>query len=72
MLPKNEKRLRKVKKSLRQAEKRIDELDRLFTRLYEDNVSGKVTDERFEKMSKAYEDEQRTLSDRASELSAYN
>ena len=63
--------LTKAKKSLRQAEKRIEELDRLFTRLYEDNVSGKVTDERFEKMSKAYEDEQRTLSNRASELSAY-
>lgn len=34
------------------------ELDKLFERLYEDNVSGKVTDERFSKMSKRYEQEQ--------------
>lgn len=35
----------KAKKMLKQADKRITELDRLFTRLYEDNVSGKISDE---------------------------
>ena len=39
--------LTKAKKALKQAEKRIIELDRLFTKLYEDNVSGKISDERF-------------------------
>ena len=34
------------------------ELDRLFIRLYEDNVSGKISDERFTMMSRRYEDEQ--------------
>lgn len=39
--------LTKAKKILEQAEKRIAELDMLFTRLYEDNVAGKISDERF-------------------------
>ena len=34
------------------------ELDALFERLYEDNVSGKIDDARFAKMSKLYEQEQ--------------
>jgi len=37
---------------------RNKELDTLFERLYEDNVSGKLTDERFAKMSRKYEEEQ--------------
>ena len=53
--------LSKAKKAMKQAEKRIAELDRLFTRLYEDNVSGKISDERFAVMSKGYEDEQKKL-----------
>lgn len=53
--------LSKAKKALKQSEKRIAELDRLFTRLYEDNVSGKISDERFAMMSAGYEDEQKNL-----------
>ena len=45
-------------KQLEKDEKRIQELDRLFIRLYEDNVSGKINDERFAMMSRGYEDEQ--------------
>ena len=37
---------------------RDKELDGLFERLYEDNVAGKINDERFARMSKRYEDEQ--------------
>ena len=48
-------------KKLAQDEKRLDELDRLFIRLYEDNVGGKLSDERFAMMSGAYEDEQARL-----------
>ena len=33
----------------------------MFIRLYEDNVSGKLSDERFASMSRNYEDEQETL-----------
>ena len=54
--------VKRARKMLVQAEKRIAELDRLFTRLYEDNVSGKISDERFSMLSKGYEDEQSKLS----------
>ena len=37
---------------------RNKELDSLFERVYEDNVAGKLTDDRFAKMSRKYEDEQ--------------
>ena len=37
---------------------RDKELDGLFERLYEDNVAGKISDDRFAKMSKRYEEEQ--------------
>ena len=48
-------------KQLDKAEKRIAELDRLFIRLYEDNVASRISDDRFAMMSRAYEDEQREL-----------
>ena len=63
--------LAKAKKALKQAEKRIIELDRLFTRLYEDNVSGKISDERFAVMSEGYENEQKILKASVTELTAY-
>ena len=62
--------LKKAKKLVKQYEKRVAELDKLFTRLYEDNVSGKISDERFEMMSKGYEDEQAELKIKISELSS--
>ena len=61
----------KAKKALNQAEKRIAELDRLFARLYEDNISGKISDERFAVLSAGYEDEQKKLKAKASELTAF-
>ena len=48
-------------KQLEKADKRFKELDRLFIRLYEDNVAGKLSDDRFASMSRNYEDEQETL-----------
>ena len=41
---------------------RDKELDKLFERTYEDNASGKLSDERYAKMTKSYEDEQSELS----------
>ncbi len=63
--------LKKARKTLDQSEKRISELDELFTRLYEDNVSGKISDERFSVMSKNYEDEQRALKQAVAEITAF-
>ena len=58
------------RRELAQAERRISDLDVLFQRIYEDNISGKLSDERFSKLSKSYEDEQRTLSEKATALHA--
>jgi DNA invertase Pin-like site-specific DNA recombinase len=49
------------KRQMAQKAKRVDELDTLFERLYEDSVSGKITEERFVKLSAKYEDEQAAL-----------
>ena len=43
--------LAKKRRLLSESEKRITELDMIFKRLYEDNISGKLTDERFHKLS---------------------
>lgn len=47
---------------------REKELDKLFERLYEDNVAGKISNERFKKMSSKYEDEQVDITERATSL----
>ena len=57
----SEESLRLHQKRLAQAEKRIGELDRLFIRIYEDNVAGRLDDERFAMMSKNYTVEQKDL-----------
>ena len=49
------------RETLSKAENRIAELDNLFKHLYEDNVTGKLSDERFIKMSHDYELEQSNL-----------
>lgn len=63
--------LANAKKTLKQAEKRISELDKLFKRLYEDNVLGKISDERFEILSAEYEEEQKQLKSKVAELSEF-
>ena len=57
----SEEAIRANKKQLAQADKRLVELDRLFIHIYEDNVAGKLSDERFSMMSQSYEDEQTQL-----------
>ena len=49
------------RKQIAQAERRIAELSKLFKRMYEDNVSGKLNDIRFEELSSDYEAEQAEL-----------
>ena len=53
--------IKSAKRKLAQKEKRLAELDRLFIKIYEDNVSAKLSDERFAMMSEQYEGEQATL-----------
>ena len=44
-------------KQLEQAQERIAEVSRIIKRLYEDNVNGKISDERFMELSADYEQE---------------
>ena len=60
-LRERDKELAQKKDVLAQAEKRIAELDVIFKRIYEDNISGKLSDERFIKLSRDYEQEQENL-----------
>ncbi len=60
-----------AKKTIVKSEKRIAELDKLFAKLYEDNVSGKISDERFEVLSQSYENEQKQLKATVSELTKF-
>lgn len=62
--------LRDSKRELEQAQTRIRKLDDIIQRLYEDNIEGKISDERFMKMSANYEQEQQTLEARMKELKA--
>ncbi len=49
------------RKQIAQAEKRLTELSMFFKRMYEDNVSGKLSDARFMELSADYEAEQAEL-----------
>ena len=64
----SEETIRIHKKRLAQAEKRISELDRLFIRIYEDNVAGRLDDEKFAMMSTNYTQEQADLKTEAKSL----
>ena len=59
---------KRKQKELAAAQARDNELDGLFERIYEDNLSGKLSDERFAKMSQRYEAEQAELSEKIKQL----
>lgn len=56
------------RRELDQSQKRMEKIDIIIQKLYEDNVEGKISDEHFIKMSASYEDEQKSLKARISEL----
>lgn len=55
------KELAQKKKRTMEIQTRIAELDKIFRRIYEDNISGKLLDDRFMKLSEGYEVEQLDL-----------
>ena len=63
------KRISKNKKELEKAKNRIIEIDNLFMHIYEDNVSGKITDDRFRNLSYNYDKEQQELKLKTHQLS---
>ena len=56
------------KKLLSQYQKRVKDIDNLIQHIYEDNISGKITDERFATLSLNYEKEQKDLKEKINEL----
>lgn len=59
-----------VKRQFEQQTRRMGEIDTIIQRLYEDNVTGKLPDERFSKMYDTYEKEQKQLQISTTELQA--
>ena len=59
-----------MQKELAALQARDEELDGLFERIYEDNLSGKLSDDRFAKMSRRYETEQKELAEKIKVLRA--
>jgi site-specific DNA recombinase len=53
--------MKDLKLEIEAGRRRIEELDRLISRIYEDNVLGRLSDERYERMSAGYEKEQHDL-----------
>lgn len=53
---------------LTQAQCWIDEIGRLFKRIYEDYISGEINDSRFQKISEDYENEQAELTQKMQTL----
>ena len=59
-----EKEMKRRKREVGQARKRIAELDRIFKRIYEDDISSAISHERFLKLSAEYEAAQRELEEK--------
>lgn len=62
------KALAQQRKELDKAERRMDELNLLFRKLYEDTALGRLSNEQFALLTSGYEDEKAALTKRAAEL----
>jgi hypothetical protein len=60
--------LKQAERELQAADKRLRELDSLLTRLFEDNVAGRMNNANYERMFSKYQLEQGTLAERHKEL----
>lgn len=65
------KELTAKRREFEKAKKRIAEIDKLIQRIYEDNVIGKLSDERFATLSNTYEIEQKELKEKLPEMESY-
>ena len=65
------KQLAAKRRELEKAQKRIVEIDTLIQKIYEDNASGKLSDERYMTLSTSYETEQQMLKAAVPEMQAY-
>ncbi|MBQ4518277.1 MAG: recombinase family protein [Clostridia bacterium] len=60
-LDEQSKEIQNKKKQITKFQKRIAELDKIFKRIYEDDITGAISHERFLKLSAEYENEQAEL-----------
>ncbi len=58
----------KTKNEIKRLSERQEEIGKIIRKLYEDNVSGRITDERFDFLAKSYEDEGNDLKQKTIEL----
>lgn len=58
----------KTKAEIKRLSERQEEIGKIIRKLYEDNVSGRITDERFDFLAKSYEDEGNDLKQKTIEL----
>lgn len=65
------KELTAKRREFEKAKKRIAEIDKLIQRIYEDNVIGKLSDERFATLSNTDETEQKELKEKLPEMESY-
>ena len=65
------KQLAAKRRELEKAQKRIAEIDTLIQKIYEDNASGKLSDERYMTLSTSYEAEQQMLKSAVPEMQTY-
>lgn len=62
--------IKALSKKLKKHEARLEELDRLYIKVYEDNARGKISDEKFSMMATTYENEQWELKEIIYDLQA--
>ncbi len=60
--------IKQAERDLKKANKRLMELDRLFAKLYEEHVSGDISERNYSSLSASYEAEQKTLETKIIEL----
>ena len=58
---------KKVEKELKKAKKRLEELDKMFSALFEEKVNGNINERNYKQLSSQYEAEQITLEQKISE-----
>ena len=63
------KQISKNRKELEKSKNRVIEIDSLFMHIYEDNVSGKISDDKFRNLSYNYDKEQQKLKLKIEQLS---
>lgn len=62
--------LRRSEKEIKKAQRRLSELDRLFAKLYEDNLNGNISERNYKQLSATYEREQAELETKIDEMNA--